>query len=827
MDVSEQIAVEYFKKMVDEKMWEYSYNYLTIAADISAKKKKYDEADKLLDWGYDIYIEQFDAQNEAEDLINEIIKFRKSVRKLKKEDELEFLRQSALRSLDFKSLDLSNRLMSKVVLGTKETNPGALHTSLTVHLEKLISLEFFDATLPYLSDLLNIHVNNPTYLRDLLFYYIENYLKSNKPDLATRIVDTVLERLKSDLSILISITMRFIQFLVEYRFIETSKKYLDQAITNIFPEGANTQGEQLALASINQKFANMVFENAPEIAVEYSIQAADMFRIIRDYDKMIDTYLTVAKKSSDVDVSIRVLKRAQFQGEQVNLHIDKQIPIQRMLVLLQIESKDLNTQKDFQEFLSKLEEKQDLNRTLEFLEEAFSRMIRGSLFDFFYNYIDYAMKIADHLKKSNHLKFFVRIAGQYYHRKGDKNRVKKLRDIFNVINEPDPTQEQLDYFWKQGEYILPTPKPKPVLEVEIKEPSAILEALKEESLQQEAQTTSSSISEEEEELDFDSLKDISSSLTAAISALNELSTKPEEINIKDAPEVTSETIQDFHSSVVIPDESEVIEAAKSKEMSSPWGSKSHKALKEEMGDVVDEMSGKLSTREKVKSEKISILGSDKQSEKLWEDAQTEQIPVETLDTTPTNSNLSPDDYGDLFKDALSNLQSLISTISDPDEEEDQADRTSPVKVEDTQDEEEELDVESLLDSHTDVIQSLREDLLKDSKKNFDKKLDKESKSKKKKKPKFELTPPPTARHVISKGSGQLTSQEEEIYIDLTIAYRKLVSENEVYVANEKWQKILPEYLNRIGITPQEFEEISQIGYKDNLLQDFIEKKINE
>jgi hypothetical protein len=829
MDVSEQIAVEYFKKMVDEKMWEYSYNYLTIAADISAKKKKYDEADKLLDWGYDIYIEQFDAQNEAEDLINEIIKFRKTVRKLKKQDELEFLRQSALRALDFKSLDLSNRLMSKVVLGTKETNPGALHTSLTVHLEKLISLEFFDATLPYLSDLLNIHVNNPTYLRDLLFYYIENYLKSNKPDLATRIVDTVLERLKSDLSILISITMRFIQSLVEYRFIETSKKYLDQAIANIFPEGANTQGEQLALASINQKFANMVFENAPEIAVEYSIQAADMFRIIRDYDKMIDTYLTVAKKSSDIDVSIRVLKRAQFQGEQVSLHIDKQIPIQRMLVLLQIESNSINAQKDFQEFLSKLEEKQDLKNTLEFLEEAFSRMIRGSLFDFFYKYVDYAMTIADHLKKSNHLKFFVRIAGQYYHRQGDKNRVKKLRDIFNAINEPDPTQEQLDYFWKQGEYILPTPKPKPIPEVEIKDPSIILGALKEETLPQETQTTSSTISEEEEDLDLDSLKEISSSLTAAISALNELSTKPEEVNIKDAPEVTSETIQDFHSSVVIPEESEIMKAAKSKEMSSPWGSKSHKALKEEMGGVVDELSGKLSTRDKAKSAKISILGSEEPSEKLWEDAQIEPIgtPIETLDTTPTKSDLSPDDYGDLFKDALSNLQSLISTISDPDEEDVRVDRTSPVNVEDQQDEEEDIDVESLLDSHTDVIQSLREDLLKDSKKNFDKKLDKESKSVKKKKPKFELTPPPTARHAISKGSGQLTSQEEEIYIDLTMAYRKLVSENEVYVANEKWQKILPEYLNRFGITAQEFEEISQVGDKDILLQDFIEKKIKE
>jgi superfamily II DNA helicase RecQ len=126
-----------------------------------------------------------------------------------------------------------------------------------------------------------------------------------------------------------------------------------------------------------------------------------------------------------------------------------------------------------------------------------------------------------------------------------------------------------------------------------------------------------------------------------------------------------------------------------------------------------------------------------------------------------------------------------------------------------------------------VIQSLREDLLKDSKKNFDKKLDKESKSVKKKNPKFELTPPPTARHAISKGSGQLTSQEEEIYIDLTMAYRKLVSENEVYVANEKWQKILPEYLNRFGITAQEFEEISQVGDKDILLQDFIEKKIKE
>ncbi|OLS27512.1 MAG: hypothetical protein HeimC3_02910 [Candidatus Heimdallarchaeota archaeon LC_3] len=805
LEVSSKIAVEYFQKLVQEKMWEFSYHYLTVAADIAAKNKKYDDADKLLDWGYDTYIEQNDAQNEAEDLINEIIKFRKTVKKLKKKDELEFLRQSALRALDYKSIDLSNRLMSKVVLGTKEINPNALHTTLTVHLEKLTSLEFFDATLPYLSDLLNIHVKNPNYLRDLLFYYLEIYLKANKPDLATKTADTVLERLKSDLSIVINITMRFIQLLVEYRFIETSKKYLDQAIENIFPKGASSQGEQLALASINQKFANMVFEKAPEIAVEYSIQAADMFRRIRDYDKMIDTYLTVAKKSSDLDIGIRVLKRAQFQSEQVNLKLEKQLPIQRLLVLLQIETNSSGSRKDFQSYLSKLENRQDVKETLKFLEDAFAKMIRSSQFDFFYNFIDYAMTLVEHLKSSEHLKYFVRIAGQYYHRKGDKTRVAKLRDAFNKIKEKDPTQEQLDHFWKQGEFILPTAKPIPIAEEKKVEP-----VVHEPTIAKTAQVIGDS-GEVEEEIDLDSIKDISSSLSAAINALNALNAKPEEVDIENAPEVTKKSIQDFQSSVAIPQQNEVFEATKSSELSSPWGS-SDKA-KEDMGEVVNELASKLATRERKKPEKITILGADEPSEKLWEEAQldTPKVSVETLDTTPTKSSLSPDDYSDLFKDALSNLQSLISTVSEDDDES---------ELSEEGDEDEDLDVEDLLNSHTDVIQSLREDLLKETRGKG------KTEEKKSSEMKFELTPPPTSRHTISKGSGQLTQSEEDIYIELTIAYRKIVEKNEeIYQANEKWQKELPKQLKKYKIDEKQFAEISEIGDKDIQLQDYIERKM--
>ncbi|MFW9928004.1 MAG: tetratricopeptide repeat protein [Candidatus Thorarchaeota archaeon] len=839
--ISSKISVEYFQKLVDLKYWEQSYYYLTSAADIAAKKKNYDETDRLLDWGYDIYIEQPDAQNEAEDLINEIIKFRQAVRKLKKKDELELLRQSALRALDFNSIELSNRLMSKVVLGTKETNPSALHNTLTVHLEKLFSLDLLEPSLPYLSDLLNIHVNNTNYLKDLLFYYIENYLKSNRPDLATKIVDTVLERLKSDLGTLISITMRFIQLLVEYRFIETAKKYLDQALENIFPQGPSSQGEQLAYASINQKFANMIFEKAPEIAIEYSVKAADMFKRIHDYDKMIETYLGVAKRSKETDTRLRILKRAQFQCDQVKIDTKKQLPILKLLILAQIESNSPGIQKDFQDILSKLEEKQDLKETLSFLEEAFSRMIRSSQFDFFYNYIDYVMTIISGYNKSQHLKFFVRIAAQYYHQKGDKTRVTKLRDCFNQIKEPEPTQDQLDHYWKYGEFVAPKPKEVPKV-VEVSSKPSIKEPIKEEEVLPVIEPVSESIHqkttidvEEEEDIDFDSIKEISNTLSAAINALNELKAKPTEVNIENAPEITSESIQDFKSSLVMPEETEALESTKNKQLSNRWGVKSHKELHEEMGDVVDELANKLASRQKSEAKKVSILGPDEPAEKLWEDAQTGEsdVSVETLDTSPAKSNLKASDFGDLFKNALSNLQSLISTVSDEEDNESKVTSTTQIPgtdtsqsevIEDEVDEEDEF--ESLLTEKTDVIAALREDLLKNEFRKDLKKF-KEEKTKDKKNKKFDLTPPPTSRAAIPKGSGQLTQREENIYIELTIAYRKLVEENEVYIANQKWQEVLPELLKKHSISAQDFEDISQIGDKDYMLQDYIEKEMKK
>ena len=146
------------------------------------------------------------------------------------------------------------------------------------------------------------------------------------------------------------------------------------------------------------------------------------------------------------------------------------------------------------------------------------------------------------------------------------------------------------------------------------------------------------------------MESISSSLTAAIDALKALSTTPEQVSIENAPEVSAEAAKNVQASLMTDEGSADAQSKILDDLRRPWRAKSHKQLKEEFGDVVDELSKTLEGREKVPSE--VPVPAKKEAE----------ISVEVMDTTPIKTKLSKESYGDLFKDALSNLSSLMSSM---------------------------------------------------------------------------------------------------------------------------------------------------------------------
>ena len=848
-DVAAKISLEYFDKMVEQELWEQAYLYITTAADIAAKKQDYTESNRLLQTGYETFFKSKEAENEAEDIVNEIVKFRRLTKQLTSSNELDLYKDAAIRSLNIGSTDLSNKFMSKVILSTKETDPGSLHGILTDHILKLFGKGFYEPSLPYISDLLTIYITNPGFLRDTLFYYLEEYLKANEADIATKLADSILERLQTDLSLVIGITMRFIQMLVEHKYVETAKKYLDRAMQTMFPRGPNTQAEQTAAANIYQKFAIMVLSKAPEIAIEYGVQAADIFRKIHEFDKMIDTYLTIADKSTDLDSAVRLLKRAQFQCEQVNIPITKQMPILRSLVLKEIETKSSTMQKDFQNLLTQMESERDLKQNLAFLEEAFSKFVRMNQYDFFYKYLDYAMTLALNLNSSKHLKYSIRIAGQYYHKKGQKQQIAKLRTCFMQLKEPDPTEEELAYFWKTGSYEMPRPvikpeapiapvppSPAPAISTKTpeKEPKTVprtkvppsevksaipvstptktssktpITATRPMEVQQPAMAKKSTITPESPS-PFSVDLGLSETLSAALNALKILEEQHTVVNVtEEAPKISPQDVEQFTPSIpVVKKESPVKEKEKEKEMV----------------EVISELSTSLSKRGVQEAEKLEPPILDQPSFEKW---QSSNIATETeisstltdldksrdegslvgINAPPPDKAITADDFGDLFKNALSNLTSLIATSFGKDLEE-PSDETSfpavPPAITPSQNKSQQS---SNIDHQKPIIPSSSSVSMKK-----------------------QTTEPHTGRQNLTKGSGSLNAREEEIYIELTVEYRKIMKDlddNELDIGADKWQKILPTKLKKFHLTAKEWDKISEKGDKDVLLQKYIEKQL--
>lgn len=539
------ISYEAFKTNYDNKLWEACYGYLTDSANTYYKLNQDGiKANELLNEGFEIFIKTPEAEEEADELINEIVKFRKAINEWDERQILELYKTSINSALEHNNIILLNKTITKTITLIKNNFPDIFYDEMTEIISKLIDAELFKESHPYVSDLILSYIHDMNYARDLLFYYVKSYIKGNEVEIAQKLVELVLEKSKTDSGNIIRITMRFVQMLAEYRLSGQARSYIDKIVSNLFPTASMNQTQSTAVATIYDKFSAMVVNASPELAIEYGYKAADLYRKVHNSDKFIEVYKLLASEIEEEETVRSILKRGTNQAEQMRIPFKKQTFLHVQLVYKAFETKAPNAGREFQQVLSQLEKEQMLKETHEYMQESFYRMVRSGEFDLFFKYIEYLITLSEGLKiETAGQKILVQLAARFYNKKRDKQKVKKLKQIYDSLtHESNPPDELLAHFLKTGELELPVvePEPEKVVEVsevldEIKETVPLISSKDSDSIK-EVEASATSLEDELLEIGGDEL---SQALANAISQLSSDSIIDEEVvedNIEPEPE---------------------------------------------------------------------------------------------------------------------------------------------------------------------------------------------------------------------------------------------------------------------------------------------------
>ncbi|MHA2362879.1 MAG: hypothetical protein ACXAC7_02900 [Candidatus Hodarchaeales archaeon] len=768
-----EIASDWYNHSIEKKQWETAFSFLMDAVNYYKKDSHNDEAGELLKKGYEAFIKEPQAEEEAKEIVAELVAFEKFINNITQEDELNIYLNSTDQAVELEVFSLSNFYLNKAIALVKQHFPDRFHELMTGYVQKLMDAERFKESQPYVSDLISAYHSDIQYVRELLFYYVDLYLKVSEVEIATRLVEVLLERIKGDSANIIRITMRFVQMLAEYRLTSRARMYIDSTVENLFPVAvAGDPTQNTAVATIYEKFASMVVNASPELAVEYGFKAIDRFSRLQNYEKIINIYTTLATQIEDPETALRILKRGTFQADQVKMSFSLTYNLYENLVYRSFETKSTNAAKDFQSVLSKFEENHMLNETIPFLQQCFYRMVRNNFFDLYYRFIDYFITLSKGIKtQSAGMKVVTQIAARYFRKKRDKTKVAKLKEIYVSLDEPDPEDELIKHFLKTGEIVLPE---KPVIperaelepvvaelqtqiaEQETAEPEAIEEEIAEPTPEPEIVTPEAipvqgeeiaapglsseiTLTTMEEDIDLDGIEIDGDALSAALSsALSQLS---------------EELSEDIPSDIVEPEtqpEISIVADVESPTMSETPEEESKEPLTEILPSPEIEDSVSSDFQEPLEdTSSISTKTSD-------EEEVGEEIKLEAL-----------------FESALSDLTNMFgSTEIDLSKSEEEPEIAKPIQTSDS------LDLPD-----PSKIQTKAEKLI---------------------------------------GSGKITLEEEKIYLDITKKYNKLMQEYGFQQAVALFVEKLPIYLKENNITADEWEILSEKGDMDPLLQEYFE-----
>jgi hypothetical protein len=464
------IAYSSYKENLSTKNWEACYGYLRESSTIYLRMGDDKKAEELLLEAFDIFIKEPNAEDETEELINELAKFNKSIKKFSDEQLLDFYKSTINKAQKSSSFKLMNKMITKTVTLVKETFSNRFYDEITEIISNLFKAGLYKDSQPYVSELITSYSHDLNFIRDLLFYYIKEFLIGNEVEIAQKLVELVLEKSKNDSGNVIRITMRFVQMLAEYRLSGQARAYIDKIVQNLFPTTSMDQTQTMAVATIYDKFATMVGKGSPELAIEYGYKAADLYKKVLNFDKMIEVYTHLVTDLKEEETIRSVLKRGTTQADQIKIPFHKQYHLHTQLAYKNFETRAPTAEREFVQILGRLEKESMLKEAADYLQESFYRMIRANEFDLFFKYIDYLITLVGGLKTGTKgQKILVQIAARYYNKKKDKGKVAKLKTIYDSINEDSPSDELLSHFLKTGGLELPPEPIKPTLIEEMKE----------------------------------------------------------------------------------------------------------------------------------------------------------------------------------------------------------------------------------------------------------------------------------------------------------------------------------------------------------------------
>ncbi|MFW9993239.1 MAG: tetratricopeptide repeat protein [Candidatus Odinarchaeota archaeon] len=446
------LAISYFHEFLGRQKADKAVKFLDDSIKLLISEKRPQEALEILK---DVEGTLMGQKSPEVELIVEreakIIKEWKEKYKEWKADEKirELLIQSANECYDIGLIEVADRLMSRCVIHVKNT--GSIDNLIPIlenWIEKLSNKEEYERSRVYVIEIVNyaLRTEEPGAAQETVFKYITSYLDQGQVNLAIDLIEGVIERHKKDTAQIIKNTFRFVKKLTERGLISNARVYIEKSIDS-FTKPAASREEIFAAGKFCEKFAELVMEESPALALEYVYKAGDFYKRNQDIDSLVNLYKDISKQIGK-KTGLKIIKRGLFLVESMTIDSNKLFELHQVHVKLLIESKERESRIKIgiQKLLEVTESLDSLDTLASVVNELVIDLAKGSMFDIIMVYFEYLINLVRMVGKSNGLKTVFRVTKNHFQTIGKEEFIKKIDEAYENLPESEPEELEVETF---------------------------------------------------------------------------------------------------------------------------------------------------------------------------------------------------------------------------------------------------------------------------------------------------------------------------------------------------------------------------------------------
>lgn len=445
-----ELAYNFASKLFDLAQYDIASRHFNSAIKIKRSTKGFDESVELIEDIYKKFLSKNQKQieifiEEKNNLYSESKKFKKDLNQRIIEN-YETGIENALKSELF---TVANSFMAKSLKILEEMPEIIRITAIESHVNRLFDYARYPDAKPFVINLIDVKYNKKAEDADEYSYnYVQRFLKAGEVGTATTIIENIIEQNKKDSIIVLKYSLKFVKQLVSIQLIGNAREYIDKTIL-LFDTPKSSKEDIGTSSSICSRFAILIINYTPELAMEYTYRAADYARKTKDINLMAQTYIDIAKEFP-LENSIRILKRGLFDCKQSSADPSTIAKVQNTLTKNSIRfTKQSDIEGNINKTLEFAAATNDFQKAYSLVEEVFQLLILYGRYEQVITYLEYFKNMAKLNKDPKRAKILLMGLINRLEEKRDKKNIDIVLAANKEILGSEPSNKEIVEFFRE------------------------------------------------------------------------------------------------------------------------------------------------------------------------------------------------------------------------------------------------------------------------------------------------------------------------------------------------------------------------------------------